>query len=166
MKSVVLMIDLLLFSPQTQTRIKDISGLCCNCRLLIPIILMGVAKCPLCKVVWYCAGSNGTEISVRYTEQRGVRCSGVLDVQTCMEITLWSEHSEMSIIMKVPAVEGCPLTGIACIPLMTLLCLWTLCVATILQAIMHMETLLQQLSDLSLALSCKNIQAIITCNWP
>ena len=29
----------------------------------------------------------------------------------------------------------------------------------------HRETLLWQLSDLSLALYCKNVQAIITSNW-
>ena len=36
----------------------------------LPMSMMGVAKCQLCEVVCYCAGSNGTEISIRYTEQR------------------------------------------------------------------------------------------------
>ena len=37
-------------------------------RWYLPMMVVGVAKCQLCKVVFYCAGSNGTEISVHYTE--------------------------------------------------------------------------------------------------
>ena len=56
--------DLLVFSPLT--RIKNISGLYCNCGS--PMLMVGVAKCLLCEVVCYCVGSNGTEISVHHTE--------------------------------------------------------------------------------------------------
>ena len=57
--------------------------------------MVGVANCPLCEVVCYCSGSNRTKISV--------------NVLNFMEIR--SEHSELSIISHVSAVEGCPLRG-------------------------------------------------------
>ena len=66
MKSVVLMKDLLIFG--FLTRIKVISGLYCSYRSLILILMMGVAKCLLCEVICYCAGSNGTKISVHHME--------------------------------------------------------------------------------------------------
>ena len=43
------------------------------------MLMVGVAKCPLCEVTDYYAGSDGTKISVCYTELQGVRCSGVLN---------------------------------------------------------------------------------------
>ena len=72
---------------------------------------VGVAKCPSCEVVCYCTGSNGTEISVCYTEKWG----GALNVLKSMEIR--SGHSEMSVITQVSAVEGRPLSGVPLYPI-------------------------------------------------
>ena len=48
------------------------------------MLMVGVAKCPLYEVICYCAGSNGTEISVRYTDPS----SGVSTVEgvKCIEV--------------------------------------------------------------------------------
>ena len=65
---------------------------------------VGVAKCPLCEIICYCTGSNGTEISVRIAGcllLRGFEC-----------IEVWSGHSEMSVTMQVSAVEGYLLSGV------------------------------------------------------
>ena len=54
------------------------------------MIGVGVAKFPLCGVEFYCAGSNGTEISVRYT---GIAVCPLLRVFECIEVygdTIWT----------------------------------------------------------------------------
>ena len=58
----------------------------------------------------YCLRIIGSPKSVRYTEQQGVRYSGVSNVLKSMAKR--SGHSEMSVISWVSAVEGCPLSGV------------------------------------------------------
>ena len=66
MKSVVLMKDPLIFLALRQES-RTLMGFMCNCRslIIIPMLVVGVAKCPLCEVICYC---NGTEISVHCME--------------------------------------------------------------------------------------------------
>ena len=47
------------------------------------MVMVGVAKCLLCKVVCYCTGSNGTKISVCYSEYTG--CPLLRDFE-CIEV--------------------------------------------------------------------------------
>ena len=58
--------------------------------------MVSVADCLLCKVVRYCAGSNGTKVSIIILKSTEIK----------------SGHSELSVISQVSAVEGCPLSGV------------------------------------------------------
>ena len=70
---------------------------------------MGVAKVSVERGLLVLRVYNWGWITVRYTEQRGVRYSGVSDVLKSMEKR--SGLSELSVISWVSAIEGCPLSG-------------------------------------------------------
>ena len=76
------------------------------------MIVVGVAKCPLCEVICYCTGSNGTEIRVLLYRIAG--CPLLRDFE-CIEVygdTVRTLILEMSVISQVSAIEGCPLSGV------------------------------------------------------
>ena len=69
--------------------------------------MVGVANCPLCKVVHYCTGSNGTKNKCPLYRIAG---SLLLRGVECIEL-LWI-HSKLSVISPVSTVEGCPLSEV------------------------------------------------------
>ena len=70
--------------------------------------MVAVANCPLYEVVYCCAGSNETKVSV------GIAGCPLLRGFECIEVygDVIRTFRIVDIISQVSAIEGCPLSGV------------------------------------------------------